>query len=132
MIRFDLSPDATKRIDNRHEVFAGTRYAEFDFSLSLRRLTQGEVDRINRKHRVVTGKPGAQSVDIDAEANNIELFVYTVQGWEGIGDANGPIPCTDENKAAIAKRDTLFVACVVLAARDALVPREVQEIEEKN
>jgi hypothetical protein len=133
MLAFDLSDTPTRRIANDHKAFAGTDYARFPFAVTAKRITAGEVDAINRKHRTVTGKGSAQEVSFDFEANSVELFVYAVESWEGIHDHAGkPLPCTDATKAAVAKRAPDFAALVTLAARDNVLDVAVQDAEEKN
>jgi hypothetical protein len=108
-------------------------------SITLRALNMEALDAIRakttkrrveyvhgRRHEVVEPDESIMRADL--------TWAYVIQDWEGIEDENGqPIPCTDENKAALMRGSLVFFRIVsdFLEQLDADMQAKV-EAERKN
>lgn len=107
-------------------------------SITLRALNMEALDNIRaktvkRRAEYVNGQRH-EVFETDESMRADLTWAYVIQDWEGIEDENGqPIPCTDENKAALMRGSLLFSRLVsdFLARLDADMQAKA-EAERKN
>lgn len=107
-------------------------------SITLRALNMEALDNIRaktvkRRAEYVNGQRH-EVFETDESMRADLTWAYVIQDWEGIEDENGqPIPCTDENKAALMRGSLVFSRIVsdFLARLDADMQAKA-EAERKN
>ena len=128
-MRINLGQDKSDTINNTHACFEGTDLEGYAFEIDIQRIDDGELQDIQERFSTVKDK----RIAIDFFNAQIETFVHIVKGWRNINGVDGvPIPCTDENKRAIARRIRDLREGVIVAARRPEVLDDIQEVEEKN
>jgi len=118
-------------IDNKHEIFEDTVFADCEFSIKARSLSSVEQARLESEI-VKISKRG--KINFDPSVVTTEKFVRCVEDWSGIEDENGnPVPCTEETKRAVATHDRDFARLVLQALQDeAELERAAKDEELKN
>lgn len=113
MLNLNLKNSQSVVITNKHEVFANTPFAESDFSLTMKPISQVKYSEIQRKNTQI-----AKGSAIVNETGVVgDLFCWSVTGWDGVADENdADIPCNAEAKRNIVANayplaDAAVAAC---------------------
>ncbi len=94
---------------------AGFEVVVGDAVIIARPMTASELSRLRARH--TTYKRGVET--LDSTAMTREMFDRVVTDWRGVDDEAGePLPCTAENKRAIAEFEPAFVGEVLAAVAD--------------
>jgi hypothetical protein len=116
-------------IDQNHEAFVGTQFANSDFKIEAKVLSREEYAKIASRHtRYVRGMARE-----DTPAISMEVFIKAVISWQGICDQDGkPMDCDEKNKRLIANKYWLFASnvsgAIIDAQENSMVARE-QEVK---
>ena len=129
-MRLELPQSDTFTLDRNHPLCEGTIFADMDFSIEVKRLTEADVESALEEHKTIKDK----RVRIDEAAAYISLFDKAIVSWRNVCDQNGQaIPCNSDHKRKIATVHRQLRELVVLASRHALIlDDEIEEAEEKN
>jgi hypothetical protein len=121
------STTETITITGKDDAFKNTPFADSEFSLTMKPITQTKYSDVKRKHTTVF-RGGTLEDDPKIIA---ELFNWSVIGWEGIAFNGEEIECSKENKLKIIEKapalaDAAVGACFT-ATREKSVVRDEAE-----
>lgn len=118
---------ATFTLSSTDEVFKDTKYADMDFTITIKKPARSEaINIMSKSAEVHNGK-----FELNQGVMTKEIFCASVKSWEGINDQDGkPLPCNNDIKGALwESSDFIDLTDAITSAIESRQKHEAEKVE---